>query len=64
MAITDRTDFKRLILQIERDLVSQAHLRMLVTHAETTVADHVQEPRIVEARLKRPRRISGMRAQR
>jgi hypothetical protein len=62
MAITDRAEFKRLILQIERDLVSQAHLRTLVTHAETTVADHVRELRTVEARLKRPRRVNGTRA--
>ncbi len=49
MAITDRTDFKRQILQIERDLVSLAHLRTLLTHAEATVADHVRELRTVEA---------------
>ena len=64
MAITDRAEFKRLILQIERDLMSQAHLRTLLTHADTTVADHVQELRTVDARLKRTRRVDGMRAQR
>jgi hypothetical protein len=64
MANTDRTEFKRLILQIERDLVSQAHLRTLVTDADTTAADHVQELRTVDARLKRTRRVHGMRAQR
>jgi hypothetical protein len=64
MALTDRTDFKRLILQIERDLVSQAHLRTLLTDAETSAADHVQELRTVEARLKRTRRGNGMRAPR
>jgi hypothetical protein len=64
MAITDRTDFQRLILQIERDLVSQAHLRTLLTDAETSAADHVQELRIVEARLKRTRRVNDIRSQR
>jgi hypothetical protein len=64
MPITDRVEFKRLILQIERDLVSQAHLRTLLTDAETTAADHVQELRTVDARLKRIRRVKPMRAQR
>jgi hypothetical protein len=64
MANTDRAEFKRLILQIERDLVSQAHLRTLLTHADTTAADHVQELRTVDARLKRTRRVNGMRAHR
>jgi hypothetical protein len=34
MVMTHHAEFKRLILQIERDLVSQAHLRTLLTHAE------------------------------
>jgi hypothetical protein len=60
MAMTHHTDFKRLILQIERDLVSQAHLRTLLTHAETTVVDHVRELRTVEAHLKHMRHVNGI----
>jgi hypothetical protein len=60
MAMTHHAECKRLILQIERDLVSQAHLRTLLTHAETTVVDHVRELRTVEARLKHTRHVNGM----
>ena len=64
MVNTHHAEFKRLILQIERDLVSQTHLRTLLTYAETTGAAHVRELRTVDARLKRTRRVHGMRAQR
>jgi hypothetical protein len=62
MAITDRADFRRLILQIERELLSQAHLRTLLTDAAATVAGHRRELRTIEARLKRTRAVNGMRA--
>jgi hypothetical protein len=61
MTTTDRDELTRLILQIERDLLSQAHLRMLLTEAGATVSDHRREPRTIEARLKRTRRVNGMR---
>jgi hypothetical protein len=64
MATPDRDEFTRLILQIERDLLSQAHLRTLLTEAGATVADHRRELRTIEARLKRPRPVNGMRARR
>jgi hypothetical protein len=36
MATTDRDEFSRLILQIERDLMDQARLRTLLTAVDTT----------------------------
>ena len=53
MPTTDPAKFKQLILQIERDVLAQAHLRMLLTTADTTVADHRQQLRTVKARIKR-----------
>jgi hypothetical protein len=43
----------RLILQIERALVSQAHLRRLLATAKITLTEHQQDLRTVEARIKR-----------
>ena len=64
MAITDRAEFKRLILQIERDLLAQAQLRILVAAADTTIAGDREELRTVKARLgrtERVRRVNGRR---
>ena len=61
MAITDRAEFTRLILQIERDLLSQSHLRTLLTAACDTVADHRRDLQAIEARLKRSRRMRAHR---
>jgi hypothetical protein len=58
MAITDSAECNRLILQIERDLLARAHLRSLLTDADTTVADHRQKLRAVKARLERARRVN------
>jgi hypothetical protein len=58
MANTDRSEFKRLILQIERDLLAQAYLRERLTTAGDTVAGHRQELRRVRARLTRSGRVS------
>jgi len=52
MPTPDRAEFKRLILQIERDLLAQARLRTLLTSAGETVAGHKQDLRTVEARLR------------
>jgi hypothetical protein len=63
MPITDRAEFKRLILQIERDLLAQAQLRTLLTAADNTIAGHRQKLRKVKARIKRTQRVKK-RAQR
>jgi hypothetical protein len=55
MATTDRAEFKRLILQIERDLLAQAQLRALLTAADTAIADHRKKLRGIKARIKRTR---------
>jgi hypothetical protein len=56
---TDRAEFKRLTLQIERDLLSRAHLRAMLVSADATVAGHQQDLRALKARLARTRlRIS------
>lgn len=55
MANADRAELKRLILQIERDLLAQAQLRTLLTAADKTVATHRQKLRSVKARVKRTR---------
>jgi hypothetical protein len=65
MSNTDRAVFKRLILQIERDLLAQAQLRILLAAADTTIAGDREELRSVKARIGRTRcvrRIIGGRA--
>ena len=57
MGNIDRAELKRLLLQIERDLLAQAQLRALLTAADKTVADHREKLRSVKARVKRPRRV-------
>jgi hypothetical protein len=52
MLTPDSAEFKRLILQIERDLLAQARLRTLLTTAGVTVAGHRRDLRTVEARLR------------
>ena len=56
MSNTDRAVFKRLILQIERDLQAQSQLRILLAVADTTIAGDRQELRTVKARLGRTQR--------
>ena len=48
MPTPDRAEFKRLILQIERDLLAQARLRTLLTSAGETVEGHKQDLRTIE----------------
>ena len=56
MAKTDRvTTFKRLILKIERDLLTQARLRAQLTVADATVASNRKTLRNIKARTKRTR---------
>lgn len=54
MAKTNRVStFKRLILKIERDLLTQARLRERLTAADATVASNRRMLRTVKARVKR-----------
>jgi hypothetical protein len=55
MAITDHAELKQLMLQIERDLIAQAQLQVLLTDADTTVAAHRQRLRAIKARIRRDR---------
>ena len=64
MAMTDRAEFNRLILQIERDLVAQTHLKTLCASAGTIVARHRQELRTIKARLTSNRRVNRRRGRR
>ena len=52
MTALDLTEFEQLILQIERDLVAQAHLRTLLAVADSTVAGHKRDLRTETARRK------------
>jgi hypothetical protein len=51
--MTDRAEFRRLSLQLERDLVARSQLRALLVAADQTVADHRQEIRNVKGRMAR-----------
>jgi hypothetical protein len=46
-------DVRRLILQIERGLLARAHLLVLLTAADATVADRRRELRNLKARMAR-----------
>ena len=57
MAKTDSvTTFKRLILKIERDLLTQVRLREQLTVADETVASNRRTLRNIKARIKRARK--------
>jgi hypothetical protein len=64
MVTKDRAEFKRLMRQIERDLLAQTHLKTLLATAGTTVAKHRKKLRNVTARLRRTPRVSKLRARR
>jgi hypothetical protein len=51
--MTDRGAFRRLMLQLERDLVAQGQFRALLTAADATVADRRRELRNLKARVAR-----------
>jgi hypothetical protein len=57
--MSDFAEVKRLILQIQRDLVAQADLRVLLDHSSRTVKRHRKELRNVKARVKRRRAKRG-----
>jgi len=51
--MSDRTELRRLILQIERDVLAQASLRTLLARANAAVVGHRQDLRAVKARINR-----------
>lgn len=51
--MTDRAMADRLILQIERGVVIQAQLRVLLTDADVSLAGHRTDLRKLKARLAR-----------
>jgi hypothetical protein len=53
MALPNRTDFRRLILLIERDLVTHTHMKALLVEADANLAGHRKELRGLRARMKR-----------
>lgn len=53
MATTNRTEFERLILRIERDLLTESQLKALLTVAEVAIADDPKTLRAIKARIKR-----------
>ena len=53
--VTDRAEFKRLMLKLERDLVSQASLKALLADADAAVAGNRKALRIVKGRMRKRR---------
>jgi hypothetical protein len=51
--VTNRAQYERLMLKIERDLLARASLRTLLAAADATLVGHRQELRLVNARRKR-----------
>jgi hypothetical protein len=51
--VTDRAMFRRLALQIERDLLTQKHLRTLLTVVDTALIDRRREFRNLKTRIAR-----------
>ena len=58
---TDFKEVRRLILQIERDLLKQSRLKMMLLAATVTVADHRQELRTAKNRMTRAGRAKSNR---
>ena len=56
MTAADIIEFRRLTLQVERDLLARSHLRLLAAAADSTLAGHRQALRTVSARIKRVER--------
>ena len=55
MATNNRAEFERLILKVERDLLTKEQLRALLTVAEATVTDDRQSLQVIKARIKHAR---------
>ena len=60
--MTDRAEAKRLILRIERGVLAQAQLRVLLTEATATVAGHRKALRILKAGIARRQSAPGRRS--
>ena len=55
MVLTDVAhEVRRMVLQLERDVVARAQLRLLLTTADTLVVGDRVQLRALRARLKRP----------
>jgi hypothetical protein len=52
-------EVRRLILQVERDLLKQSRLKTMLLAASVTVADHRQELRTAKDRMTRAGRAKG-----
>jgi len=61
MGVTNDRESKRLVLKIERDLLAQSQLKVLLTEAASTVAGDRQNLRSVESRSKPARRAKRTR---
>jgi len=61
MRVTNDTESKRLMLKIERDLLAQSQLKVLLTEAASTVAGDRQNLRSVKSRLEPARRANRTR---
>jgi hypothetical protein len=55
MATNNRAEFERLILRIERDLLTESQLKALLAVAEVTVPDDPKALVAIKARIKRTR---------
>jgi len=53
MVIDDPKEIRRLVLQFERDVAAQQHLRALLTTADAQVRDRQAAVRRITARIKR-----------
>jgi hypothetical protein len=53
MATTNRAEFKRLVLKIERDLFAQGRLKALLLAVDTALANDRQQLQAVKTRIKR-----------
>jgi hypothetical protein len=56
MTTVYHTEYRRLTLQIERDLVLQSRFKILLTVANTTLADHRQALKSITAHIRRAER--------
>jgi hypothetical protein len=60
--LTDFNDVRRLVLQIERDLLKQSCLKTMLATASVTIANNRQELRTVKNRMARAGRAGRRQA--
>ena len=51
VVVTTRATFRRLALQIERDLLTHKHLSAMLAEVDATIADHRRELRNLKTRM-------------